>query len=105
MKTAATVPGRSCISVRYTSGSFSPVSPKRIHLYPGFCVDDLKKVRVLEIIRIERLLGVAVQDRRTMRQPEAVERLRDALVQRPRAAREVENGEFWVQAHVDLARD
>ena len=52
----------------------------------------------LEVIRIERLLGVAAQDHGAVRQPEAVERVRDALVQGPGASREVENWECRKQA-------
>src|SRR5260370_20764570 len=53
---------------------------------------------MLEIIRIERLLGVAAQDHGAVRQPEAVESVRDALMQGPGASREVKNREHWKQA-------
>src|SRR5260370_35680379 len=53
---------------------------------------------MLEIIRIERLLGVAAQDHGAVRQPEAVESVRYALMQGPGASREVKNREHWKQA-------
>src|SRR6202008_3233806 len=61
---------------------------------PRVRVDNLKKVWMLEVVRIERLLGVAAKDHGAARETEAVERLRYAFMQGPRASRKVENRAF-----------
>jgi hypothetical protein len=54
--------------------------PKEEPLTSGMIIHDLKQMRMLEVERIERFLGVATEDCHSMRETNTVEGLRDAAV-------------------------